>query len=126
MIVAGLGFSSAADAAEIAGLVAEAGARAGVAADLVATVDDRAGLPAFAAAAGALGLPTRIVAPEALRAAGAGVVTCSARARGTHDVGSVAEAAALAAAGAGAVLVLPRIASARVTCALARSAEGTP
>jgi cobalt-precorrin 5A hydrolase len=38
----------------------------------------------------------------------------------------VAEAAALAAAGPGAALVLPRIASAAVTCALARPTGEEP
>jgi cobalt-precorrin 5A hydrolase len=39
-------------------------------------------------------------------------------------VGSVAEAAALAGAGQGSLLLAPRIASARLTCAIARAREG--
>ncbi|MGJ3264766.1 MAG: cobalamin biosynthesis protein [Salinarimonas sp.] len=123
MIVAGVGFSSAVSAAEIAEIVREAQARADARADRLATAQARAALPAFAEAAARLRLPIEAVPPEVLRGASGGVVSCSTRAQAAHDVGSVAEAAALAAAGAGATLVLTRISGARVTCALARSAE---
>lgn len=125
MIVAGVGFSSAASAAEIADLVREALARAGRRADRLATAQPRAALAAFAEAAALLGLPVEAVPPEILRAT-SGVVSCSTRAQAAHDVGSVAEAAALAAAGSGATLLLARISGARVTCALARSREDGP
>lgn len=125
MIVAGVGFSSAARADEIADLVREGLARAGARADRLATVEPRAALPAFAEAAELLGLPADAI-PEAVMRSTAGIVSCSTRAQAAHDVGSVAEAAALAAAGAGATLLLARIAGARVTCALARSREPTP
>ncbi|MGP9819526.1 cobalamin biosynthesis protein [Salinarimonas sp. NSM] len=126
MIVAGVGFSSAASAAEIADLVREALARAGTRADRLATAQARVALPAFGEAAALLGLSIESVPPEVLRSASGGVVSCSTRAQAAHDVGSVAEAAALAAAGAGATLLLARIAGARVTCALARSREDEP
>lgn len=125
MIVAGVGFSSAASAHEIADLVREALARVDARGDRLATVEARAALPAFAEAAALLGLPTQAVPPAVMRST-TGVVSCSTRAQAAHDVGSVAEAAALAAAGAGATLLVARIAGARVTCALARSREHAP
>jgi cobalt-precorrin 5A hydrolase len=60
------------------------------------------------------------VGEQDLSAAGPRVRTQSARSLAAHGVGSVAEAAALAAAGPGATLVLERVASTFVTCALAR------
>lgn len=125
VIVAGVGFSAAAQADEIADLVRAALACAGARADRLATAEARAALPAFAEAARLLGLPGEAIPPAVMRAT-TGVVSCSARAQAAHDVGSVAEAAALAAAGAGATLLVARIAGARVTCALARSREDTP
>ncbi|MGQ3348248.1 cobalamin biosynthesis protein [Bosea sp. (in: a-proteobacteria)] len=53
----------------------------------------------------------------------ASCATRSTRIASLYGVGSVAEAAALAAAGPGGTLVQPRIATARVTCALARSSS---
>ncbi|GGK55401.1 cobalamin biosynthesis protein [Salinarimonas ramus] len=122
MIVAGIGFASSATTEEIVDIVREALARTQTRAARLATVETRAALPAFAEAAARLGLPMEAVPPEILRTASGGVVSCSTRAQAAHDVGSVAEAAALAAAGEGATLVLARITGARVTCALARSA----
>jgi cobalamin biosynthesis protein CbiG len=49
-------------------------------------------------------------------------VTGSAIAQRATGTGSVAEGSALAAAGAGSQLILPRIACARATCALAEVA----
>ncbi|WP_284247317.1 cobalamin biosynthesis protein, partial [Methylobacterium haplocladii] len=70
-----------------------------------------------------LGCETIGLAPEALRAVDARVPTRSARIEAQRGVGSVAEAAALAGAGPGTVLILPRIASAGTTCALALTAK---
>jgi cobalamin biosynthesis protein CbiG len=60
-----------------------------------------------------------LVERDALIAAQAACVTRSECAERTLGVAAVAEGCALAAAGQGARLVLPRIASARATCALA-------
>jgi cobalt-precorrin 5A hydrolase len=49
--------------------------------------------------------------------------TRSDKALETTGFSSVAEAAALAAAGAGGILVLPRISSAKATCALAERGQ---
>ncbi len=119
MIVAGVGFRRTAPAEEIVALV-ERAAGAGGPLTRLATLEALASAPAFGEAAARLGLDAVVVGEAAARAAP--VRTVSERAMRAHGVGSVAEAAALAAAGPGAVLVLPRIASASVTCALARPA----
>jgi hypothetical protein len=71
----------------------------------------------------ALLLGTRIVflPLDALVARRGDVFTRSLRVEALLGVGSVAEAAALAGAGAGSVLLGPRVAGARVTCAIARN-----
>lgn len=74
------------------------------------------------AAAGVLGLELVLVEDAALAAMQARCPTRSAVARAAVGVGSVAEGSALAAAGPGGRLLLPRIASAAATCALAESA----
>jgi len=125
MIVAGLGFRRGAEAGEIVALVGEALARASLAPGALsrlATAESLAVLPAFAEAARRLAVAAVPVHRDGLAAAAPNTRTLSARSLVAHGVGSVAEAAALGAAGPGAALVLERIASASVTCALARSA----
>ncbi len=126
MIVAGVGFRRSASADEIVALVGRAFAEAGLAADrltAVATIDALADEPSFRDAARRLGRPARGVGGEVLRGTAGRVRTRSERALAAHGVGSVAEAAALGAAGPRAELVLPRISSAAVTCALAACPE---
>ncbi|WP_349371634.1 cobalamin biosynthesis protein [Salinarimonas sp.] len=123
MIVAGVGLSSAARAQDIIALVGAAGVQAGVRPTLLASVVDRATLPAFEEAARALKLPVMKVSAETLAAAAERVETQSPRAQEAHGVGSVAEAAALAAAGADSTLLLARITGEKVTCAIARGEE---
>jgi cobalt-precorrin 5A hydrolase len=126
MIVAGLGFRHGATAREILDLVARALAEARMAPpdlDALATLAARAGEPGFREAAECLDLPALAAQAQDVAAAAPGVVTHSPRVAALHGIGSVAEAAALAGAGMGARLILPRIASARVTCALAKGDE---
>jgi cobalt-precorrin 5A hydrolase len=123
MIVAGVGFRRSASADEIVALVEQAVSRAGVSDDALkqlATIDPLAALPAFEEAARRLAATTMSIAESALAAAAPRVSTHSARSLAAHGVGSVAEAAALAAGGPEARLILKRIASASVTCALAQ------
>jgi cobalt-precorrin 5A hydrolase len=118
--VAGVGFRHGTDAAEIVALVRRALAEAGLGGpSALATAADRAALPAFAAAAAALGVPGRGIGPNDLAAVDVHVRTRSTRIEALRGIGSLAEAAALAAAGPGARLVLRRIASPGATCALA-------
>ncbi|MGX5773605.1 cobalamin biosynthesis protein [Methylorubrum zatmanii] len=126
--VAGIGFRRATTAGEIVALLRRALAAAGLQSEhlaAVATAADRAGEPALCAAAAAFGLTPLGLDPAALAAADARGVTRSARIAALRGIGSVAEAAALACAGPDARLILPRIASAGATCALAVPA-GTP
>jgi cobalt-precorrin 5A hydrolase len=123
MIVAGLGFRRSAAAEEIVTLVELALVRAALPHDALAklgTIEALADLPAFTEAARRLAVPAMAVGERDLSSAAPRVRTQSARSVAAHGVGSVAEAAALAAAGPGATLVLERIASTSVTCALAR------
>lgn len=124
--MAGVGFRAAASAAEIAALVRTALHRAALNSgrlSRLATLDERAAFPAFGEAADNLGVSRIAVSPEALRAVADRVVTRSPAILARYGVGSVAEAAALAAAGPGSRLVLPRIGAGTVTCALAEEAN---
>nr|WP_035460190.1 cobalamin biosynthesis protein [Microvirga flocculans] len=128
MIVAGIGFRKSATAGEIVALVEQALTRASLARtalDRLATVEALAALPAFAQAAHLLDAAATPVAEPALLEAAPRVRTQSARSLAAHGVGSVAEAAALAAAGPRAALILERIASPSATCALARPETGS-
>ncbi len=87
---------------------------------VLATLDAKAGEPGVVETARRLGL--RIAAVAQRDAAAQAVLSDSAASRAATGLGSVAEAAALAAAGPGARLLGPRQASGAATCALA---EGT-
>lgn len=84
--------------------------------DALATGDAKRDEPAIAAAAASLGLP--LLYPD-ITAGAAATLTRSARVEALLGVPSLAEAAALAAAGPGATLLGPRLAFGRVTCAIA-------
>lgn len=75
--------------------------------------------PALSEAAARLGLPLVYLPRDTLKAFAAGTETRSERVVALFGVPSVAEAAALAGAGAGGTLVLPRIQAEGVTCAVA-------
>lgn len=113
MIVAGFGFRQAATLASLQD------ALAGVTPGLIATAAAKAGHPAFRALAEALAVPIAAVSEREL--ANSPTPTDSAASRAAHGTGSVAEAAALVAAGPGASLLGPRAVSRdrMATCALA-------
>jgi cobalt-precorrin 5A hydrolase len=117
MIVAGFGFRRAATAESL--LDALDKAQGPQAPALLATAEDKAAAPAFQALSARLGLPIHAVTPDAL--ARVETPTRSATVRALRGSGSVAEAAALVAAGPGASLLGPRAVSAdrMATCALA-------
>jgi cobalt-precorrin 5A hydrolase len=83
------------------------------------TIRDKAQETGLIEAASRLGLDLVFLSREALREQTPFVQTRSDRAKSLFGVASVAESAALAGAGANAVLIVPRIASAGVTCAIA-------
>ncbi len=118
MIVAGFGFRSAVTLAGLQDALARAGGAEGV--THLATLSAKAeGLAELAAV---LGLPVVAVGPEVL--AGQAVVTRSERVGALYGTGSVAEAAALAAAGPGARLRGARAVSADGTATAAIAVGG--
>lgn len=119
MRVAGFGFRTSATVAALRDALERAGGPDGI--EVLATVSDKAGAAALSDLATQLGLPIRPVTGGELAAAD--VVHRSARVKALHGTDSVAEAAALAAAGPGARLVVARVVSADRT-ATAAIAEG--
>ena len=121
-IAIGLGCRKGVSGEVIASLVREALARIeqnGAAA--LFTVDAKRAEAGLAQAAQALAMPLHFLPQEALAAVADLAQTRSPRVEALFGVPSVAETAALAGAGAGAVLILPRIARDHVTCAIARA-----
>jgi cobalt-precorrin 5A hydrolase len=122
MIVAGIGCRRGTPAAAIAAVIDAALARAGVAKDaldIIAAPAAKRDEPGIATIASALGVPLVLVPRSELETAGERAVTRSQRVVALMGVPSVAEAAALAAAGATARLLVSRIAIGPATCALA-------
>ena len=86
---------------------------------LIAIPSSKAQESGVVAAAAARRIPIVLIAQPALEAVSEFVITRSARALAAMNVNSVAEAAALAGAGAHSRLLGPRVAVGPVTCALA-------
>lgn len=128
MIAAGIGCRKDCPGEEIAGLLTAAfdeaaldgPARAGV---VLATAERKRDEAGIAEAGRLLALPLRVVADADLVAAQDRVETRSAAVEAAVGVASLAEAAALAAAGPGSRLLLPRRSTPRATCALAVPAD---
>jgi cobalt-precorrin 5A hydrolase len=128
MMVAGIGCRRGTSADAIEAVITAALAQAGLAShqiDLLATAAFKGNEPGIAAAAAARGLRLIFVTQAELERVG-NHATQSRRVAELIGVGSVAEAAALAAGGPAARLVLPRIAVGPATCALARSEAASP
>ncbi|WP_113912758.1 cobalamin biosynthesis protein [Roseovarius dicentrarchi] len=115
MIVAGFGFRTGADAASLRAALAACGA----APDLLATAAGKENSAGLRGLAGELGVPIHAVPPALLKAQE--TCTHSPASQAAHGTGSVAEAAALAAAGHGARLIAARQISPdrMATCAMA-------
>ncbi|MCT8997096.1 cobalamin biosynthesis protein [Chelativorans intermedius] len=126
MRVAGLGCRKGVAAGEVlAALDACAAALRPPAVQALATAASKAGEPGILAAAGLLGLPLIPVDRAALRRASPRCMTHSAASLAATGTPSLAEAAALAAAGEGSRLIAPRIARGNVTCAIAQAGDET-
>jgi cobalamin biosynthesis protein CbiG len=124
MIVAGVGCRRGAPSPDIEAAIHAALDRAGLAAealDVVATIAAKANDDAIETAAAKFGATVVIVADAALKAAAARTTTRSERVQALIGVPSVAEAAALAAAGPSARLLGARLVVGAATCALAVS-----
>jgi len=128
MIVAGVGCRRGAPAPDIEAAIRAALARAGVRADAldaIATAQAKGSEAGIAVAAEKLGVPVVLVPEADLNAASERATTRSERVLALIGVPSVAEAAALAAAGPSARLVSPRLVIGAATCALAAT-EAAP
>ncbi|AHM04510.1 Cobalamin biosynthesis protein CobE [Roseibacterium elongatum DSM 19469] len=121
MIVAGFGFRGGATRESLAQALALAAGARRVA--MLATAEDKAQTAVFSGFARAVGLPVQPV--DAATLSGQETATQSAQSQAARGTGSLAEAAALAAAGPGARLIAPRVISGdgMATCALAERDE---
>lgn len=117
MKVAGFGFRAGASLASLQDALAAAGGSEGLV--CISTVADKAEATVFKALGEALNLPVHAVPHHAIKAAP--VTTHSAKSQKLRGTGSLSEAAALAAAGAGATLLATRAISGdkMATCAIA-------
>jgi cobalt-precorrin 5A hydrolase len=124
VIVAGIGCRRGTSAPEIEAAIRAALAQAGVAAGALSAIattaakHDEAGIESAAAS---FGIHVVLVPDMELKAAGERTKTRSERVLMLTGVPSVAEAAALAAAGPSARLISPRLVLGSATCALAAS-----
>ena len=126
MIVAGVGCRKGAQVADIKAVIFAALDRAGIATSelrIIATSAAKGGEPGIAVAALVMGVPLVLVPVADLVSASVCAATRSERVMALAGVPSVAEAAALAAAGPAARLIAPRIAVGRATCALAATGD---
>lgn len=126
MIVAGIGCRRGASAQDVEAALSAALNDAGTlarAVDAIATSTAKANEAGIVEVARARGIKFIAVAQTELEAAAARGVTKSVRALALTGVPSVAEAAALAAAGPAARLLVPRVAVGMATCALALSGD---
>lgn len=122
MIVAGIGCTTLCPAADIVAAIRMAAAQSGATVTVVAAPRFKSGHAALRAAARELGLDIVLIDDGALRAVQPDCPTHSEAALRSTGLGSVAEAAALAAAGPQARLILARLIHGGATCALAAAA----
>ena len=120
MIAVGVGCRRACPAEDIVDLVRAALAHLpGDQAEGLFTLADKRGEPGLERAAAILGLPLVFLDLTALRLAAGGVRSHSPRVKSLYGLPCVAETAALAGAGPGAVLLVARQARPTATCAVA-------
>ena len=129
-VVIGVGFRDEASAQSIAEVLSNVAAHAALpgVASVIAVPEDKAAHAGLLTAAHAASLQIETVAASAMRAADAHLATRSEQVKKYRGVGSVCEAAALAAAGTGARLVVTRMVSAdrHATAAAAITGDSAP
>jgi cobalamin biosynthesis protein CbiG len=124
MIVAGVGCRRGTAREDVLATITaacDAVGRAGAAPARLATNAAKSSEPGLRAAAAALGVPLDVPTDAALHAAAPRCLTRSDASLAATGLPSLAEAAALAAAGPGARLLGPRLTARGVTCALAEA-----
>ncbi len=119
----GIGCKSGVSAEAVIALVEEACRKVEGEPGALYTAEEKQAEAALSDAALRLNLPLVFLARAALKEAAPRAVTKSPRVLALFGLPSVAETAALAGAGPGSRLVLPRIAAGGVTCAVAASEE---
>ncbi len=122
MIVVGVGCRKGATDTAIAGAIRTAVAKTGLSfarISALAAPDFKAGEGGLRRAADDMGLPLRLVERAQLEAVQASCTTHSPTVMTALGLGSICEAAAIAEAGVGAILVLPRTVAHGVACAIA-------
>jgi len=126
MIVAGIGCRKGTTAQDIDTAIDTALAKAGKPREslsAIATSDGKGSEPSIIEAAAGRGVRLDLVKPGELEAAGPRTQSSSPRVKELFGVPSVAEAAALAAAGSTSKLLVPRIVVGPATCAIAATEE---
>jgi cobalt-precorrin 5A hydrolase len=125
LVAIGVGCRAGVAGESVAALVRRALAEAGAPKGEVVmfTLAAKAGEPGLIEAARLLGVALTPLPLEALEAQAERIVTPSAAARARFGAPNIAEAAALAGAGAGGRLLSPRLAADGATCAVALSSE---
>ena len=127
MIVAGIGCRRGTTAQEIDAAIEAAFAEAGRSSEAlsaIATSDGKGSEVGIIEAAAGRGVGLVLVKPAELEAAGPRTQSSSPRVKELFGVPSVAEAAALSAAGPEAKLVVPRMVVGAATCAIAVAEDG--
>ena len=122
MIVAGIGCRRNAPADAIEESIGLALSKCGLectALGALATAAEKGGEPGLREAASHLALPLLLIAEDELTRASEGALTVSERVLTLKGVPSIAETAALAAAGRGARLIAARVSNAHASCAIA-------
>jgi len=128
VIVAGVGCKRGASASDIEAAIRAALSRADIAAgalDGIATIAAKTDEVGIQAAAKKFGVAVVVVSDADLQAAEPRTQTRSERVRALTGVSSVAEAAALVAAGPSGRLISPRLVVGAATCALASSEDAS-
>jgi len=123
MIVIGVGCRKDCSADEIVGLINRTLTQCGLTikdASIIATASIKLEEVMLKRAAVMLGLKIKYVPREELEAVAVHAKTISPRVLALHEIPSIAETAALAAAGKNATLLMPRITSNAAACAIAK------
>lgn len=119
MRVAGIGCRRGVPTADVVSAVRLAASRIDSGVDALATTQDKIAEEGVVAAAAMLGLPLVCADEAALHDVAPDAVTRSERVLALKGLPSIAETAALAAAGPGARIIVPRVVAGAATCAIA-------
>lgn len=123
MNVIGIGATSTATVDDIVGIIAETSQKVAGGLHAIAALRNSAWRNLLGEVTNSVRLPLILLEVAALKKRDAECVTQSQASLTAYGVGSVAEAAALAGAGDGSRLIIPRIAHAKVTAAVATSTD---